>query len=414
MPIIKVSRDKCVGCGLCLRVCPFEAIIMVEGYPEFNENCRFCGACVSSCPVQAITIEREEAARAVDLSQYRGVMVFAEQRDGRVAPVVYELIGKGRELAGKIGQPLYAVLLGHNIRGEAENLLRYGLDKVYVYDHSSLSRFRDDPYTQLIAGLVEEVKPSIILIGATSIGRSLAPKLASRLKTGLTADCTGLDVDEKGNLIQTRPAFGGNIMATIITPNHRPQMATVRYKVMAEAEPVENPLGAIEERKVNPGELVDRTEIISFQREEGEVSLTEADIIVSGGRGLGGPEGFKLLEELAKLLGGAVGASRSAVDEGWISYSHQIGLSGRTVRPKLYIACGISGSVQHLAGMQTSEVIVAVNKDPNAPIFKVATYGIVGDLYEVIPELIKRIRERKGSINPEAGRDPVEASTGWR
>jgi electron transfer flavoprotein alpha subunit len=230
----------------------------------------------------------------------------------------------------------------------------------------------------------------------------------------LTADCTGLDVDEKGNLIQTRPAFGGNIMATIITPNHRPQMATVRYKVMAEAEPVENPLGTIEERKVNPGELVDRTEIISFQREEGEVSLTEADIIVSGGRGLGGPEGFKLLEELAKLLGGAVGASRSAVDEGWISYSHQIGLSGRTVRPKLYIACGISGSVQHLAGMQTSEVIVAVNKDPNAPIFKVATYGIVGDLYEVIPELIKRIRERKGSINPEAGRDPVEASTGRR
>ncbi|MEM3676858.1 MAG: electron transfer flavoprotein subunit alpha [Candidatus Bathyarchaeia archaeon] len=395
MPFIAVSRDKCVKCGLCLRACPFEAVTMVEGYPEFNENCRFCGACVSACPVQAITMTVEEAAKAVDLSKYRGVMVFAEQREGRVAPVVYELIGKGRELAGKLGEPLYAVLLGSNIRGEAENLLRYGLDKVYVYDHSSLGRFRDDPYTQLIAELVEEVKPSIILIGATSIGRSLAPRLASRLKTGLTADCTGLDVDEKGNLIQTRPAFGGNIMATIITPNHRPQMATVRYKVMAEAEPVENPKGEIEERTVNPEGLIDRTEVISFQREEGEVSITEADVIVSGGRGLGGPEGFKLLEELARLLGGAVGASRSAVDEGWISYSHQIGLSGRTVRPKLYIACGISGSVQHLAGMQTSEVIVAINKDPNAPIFKISTYGIVGDLYEVVPELIRRIKENR-------------------
>lgn len=393
MPTISVSKDKCIKCGLCERVCPFKAIAMVEGYPEFNGNCRFCGACVSACPVQAITIRREEPVKEIDLSQYRGVMVFAEQREGRVAPVVYELIGKGRELAGKLGEPLYAVLLGYNVREEAENLLRYGLDKVFLYDHSSLERFRDDPYTQLIAELVEEVKPSIILIGATSIGRSLGPKLASRLKTGLTADCTSLDVDEKGNLIQTRPAFGGNIMATILTPNHRPQMATVRYKVMTKAESVENPRGEIEEREVNPEELVDRTIVLSFQREEGEVSIAEADVIVSGGRGLGGPEGFKLLEELAQLLGGAVGASRSAVDEGWISYSHQVGLSGRTVRPKLYIACGISGAVQHLAGMQTSEVIVAINKDPNAPIFKVATYGIIGDLYEVIPELIKKIKE---------------------
>lgn len=396
MPTISVSKDKCIKCGLCQRVCPFEAITMVEGYPEFNENCRFCGVCVSACPVQAITIEREELVKRRDLSQYKGVMVFAEQREGRVAPVVYELIGKGRELAGKLGEPLYAVLLGYNVRGEAENLLKYGLDKVFLYDDSRLERFKDDPYTQLIAELVGEVKPNIILIGATSIGRSLGPKLASRLKTGLTADCTGLDVDDKGNLIQTRPAFGGNIMATIITPNHRPQMATVRYKVMAKAEPVENPKEEIEERKVNPEGLVNRTEVLGFHREEGEVSITEADIIVSGGRGLGGPEGFKLLEELAQLLGGAVGASRSAVDEGWISYSHQVGLSGRTVRPKLYIACGISGAVQHLAGMQTSEVIVAINKDPNAPIFKVATYGIVGDLYEVIPELIRRIKEVRG------------------
>lgn len=399
MPEIAVEKEKCVKCGLCAEVCPFGCVVLVDGYPEFKD-CRFCGICVSRCPVSAISIERREL-REEDLSQYKGVMVFAEQRDGKLAPVVYELVGKGLELAEKLGEPLQAVLLGDDVDECAQELLNYGVSKVYVYSHPILRSFRDDPYSQVIVDLVREVKPSILLIGATSTGRSLAPRISTMLRTGLTADCTGLEVDEKGNLLQTRPAFGGNIMATILCPKNRPQMATVRYKVMKRAAPKPNPQGEVEKRTVDARSLLDRTQIVEFRRQEAEVSIVDADVIVSGGRGLGGPEGFKLLGELASLLGGAVGASRSAVDEGWIDYSHQIGLSGRTVRPKLYIACGISGSVQHLAGMQTSDVIVAINKDPNAPIFKVATYGVVGDLYEVVPELIKVIKER-GSVGLKA------------
>jgi len=395
MPEINVEKEKCVKCGLCADVCPFGCVMLVDGYPEFKD-CRFCGICVSRCPVSAISIEKREL-KEVDLSQYNGVMVFAEQRGGKLAPVVYELVGKGLELAEKLGEPLQAVLLGDDVDECAQELLKYGVMKIYVYSHPVLRDFRDDPYSQIIANLVREVKPSILLIGATSTGRSLAPRVSTMLRTGLTADCTGLEVDEKGNLLQTRPAFGGNIMATILCPRNRPQMATVRYKVMKRAEPKPNPQGEVENRTVDTRSLLDRTQVLEFRRQEAEVSIVDADVVVSGGRGLGGPEGFKLLGELASLLGGAVGASRSAVDEGWIDYSHQVGLSGRTVRPKLYIACGISGSVQHLAGMQTSDVIVAINKDPNAPIFNVATYGIVGDLYEVVPELIKVIKEGKAS-----------------
>jgi electron transfer flavoprotein alpha subunit len=272
-------------------------------------------------------------------------------------------------------------------------LLNYGADRVYLYDNPLLAAFRDDPYTDVISSLVRRVKPSIMLFGATNLGRSLAPRVAVRLGTGLTADCTGLDIDEDGNLIQTRPAFGGNVMATILCEAHRPQMATVRYKVMKPAEREENERGEVVQEEFDWGSLTDRVEILGSATEGGETSITEADIIVSGGMGLGNAEGFKLLAELAELLGGAVGASRSAVDEGWIPYRHQVGLSGRTVRPKLYVACGISGSVQHLAGMATSDVIVAINKDPSAPIFRVADYGIVGDLYEVVPMIIEELRK---------------------
>jgi electron transfer flavoprotein alpha subunit len=243
-----------------------------------------------------------------------------------------------------------------------------------------------------LSALVKEVKPSIFLIGATSIGRSLAPRLAIRLQTGLTADCTGLDIDSDGNLLQTRPAFGGNVMATILCTNHRPQMATVRYKVMKRAEKQPERLGEIVLKNMTNA-AIDRTRILSVSTESEDVNLTEAQIIVSGGKGLGNPEGFKLIQELADALGGAVGASRLVVDEGWIPFKHQVGLSGKTVRPVLYIACGISGAVQHLAGMQTSDVIVAINKDPSAPIFKIADYGIVGDLYEIIPEIIRVVKD---------------------
>jgi electron transfer flavoprotein alpha subunit len=390
MSEIRVLREKCTGCGLCITSCPFQCISLVEDKAVISEECRLCGICVDVCPEKAIEVE--EAERTGDVSEYSGVLVFGEQRRGVISPVVYELVGKGRELADKLGERLECVVLGENMKTQAEDLAEYGVDRIYLFDSPLLADFRDDPYTQLLTALVKEVQPSIFLIGATSIGRSLAPRLAIRLQTGLTADCTGLDIDAERNLLQTRPAFGGNVMATILCTNHRPQMATVRYKVMTRAEKQPGQMGEIVLKNVGDA-VVDRTRILSVSTESEDVSLTEAQIIVSGGKGLGSPEGFSLIQELADALGGVVGASRLVVDEGWIPFRHQVGLSGKTVRPRLYIACGISGAVQHLAGMQTSDVIVAINKDPLAPIFKIADYGIVGDLYEVIPEIIRAVKE---------------------
>ncbi len=387
---VKVTED-CTGCGICLDVCPFGAIDMVEGKAQINEACRACGLCVDECPVGAIIIQD---ADAVDLTSYSGVMIYAEQRNGELHPVSYELLGKAHELAVQISQPVYVVVIGDGVVEGAEELVKRGADKVYVYSHSDLREFRDDPYSDLLAECCNEVKPSIFLIGATSIGRSLGPRVAAKIETGLTADCTGLDIDpDTGLLRQTRPAYGGNIMATIITPKSRPQMATVRYKMFPEAEKVESPEGEIIEKSFDIEGLTDRIRVLEFQEAEEQVSITEADIIVSGGMGLGDPEGFKLIQELAETLGAAVGASRPTVDEGWIDYRHQVGLSGRTVRPQVYLACGISGAVQHQAGMKTSDIIIAINKDPDASILKISNLGVVGDLYEVIPLLIEKIKE---------------------
>lgn len=391
MAEIRVLREKCTGCGLCVTSCPFQCISIVEDKAVISVDCRLCEICVDVCPVKAIEVEKAE--RTIDLSEYSGVLVFGEQRRGVISPVVYELVGKGRELADKLDERLECVILGDNMKAQAEDLAEYYVNKVYVFDSTLLADFRDDPYTQFLTSLVKEIKPSIFLIGATSIGRSLAPRLATRLQTGLTADCTGLDIDSEGNLLQTRPAFGGNVMATILCTDHRPQMATVRYKVMKRAEKQPEYRGEVVFKKTEDV-VVDRTRILSVSTESEDVSLAEAQIIVSGGKGLGNPKGFRLIEELANALGGAVGASRLVVDDGWVPFKHQVGLSGKTVRPKLYIACGISGAVQHLAGMQTSDVIVAINKDPSAPIFKVADYGIVGDLYEIIPEIIRFVKEK--------------------
>jgi electron transfer flavoprotein alpha subunit/NAD-dependent dihydropyrimidine dehydrogenase PreA subunit len=386
---IKVKVEQCTGCGLCVDACPFHCITLIDGTAVISEACRLCGLCVDVCPTKAITIEVE--VKEVDLSAYQGVLVFGEQRSGVIAPVVYELIGKGRELADKLGESLECVVLGEDLAVQADDLSAYGVDRVYLFDSPLVADFRDDPYSQLLTTLIQEAKPSIVLIGATSIGRSLAPRIATKLQTGLTADCTGLDIDSDGHLLQTRPAFGGNVMATILCSTTRPQMATVRYKVMQRAEKTSDHRGEFVRKEVGDY-VVDRTRITAVSTEAEEVSITEAQIIVSGGKGLGSPEGFKLIQELAEALSGAVGASRLVVDEGWIPFKHQVGLSGKTVRPKLYIACGISGAVQHLAGMQTSDVIVAINKDPLAPIFKIADYGIVGDLYEVIPEIITLLK----------------------
>ncbi len=311
--------------------------------------------------------------------------IFVEQRNGKPAGVAYELLGEGEKLASDLGEELCAVLLGYDVEHVAEEMMKYGASKVYLVDDPALDNFQDEPY-------VMEYRPSVFLFGATTVGRSLAPRIAVKLKTGLTADCTGLAIDKETKLLlQTRPAFGGNIMATIVCPEKRPQMATVRPKVMKTSTRDEARTGKIV--KLSREIMPPRARLLETHQTSGQQSnIQEADIVVSGGRGLGKPENFALLEELAQLLGGALGASRAAVDAGWIPYAHQVGQTGKTVRPKLYVACGISGAVQHLAGMSSSNVIVAINKDPNAPIFSIATYGIIGDALEIIPALITELK----------------------
>jgi len=332
---------------------------------------------------------------AVDKSKYRGVWVFAEQKEGKIANVVFELLGQGRRLADKLAEPLCAMLLGKQVAKAARDLICYGADKVYLAESGQLDVFIDDTFTEVITGLIKEHKPNIVLFGATAFGRSLAPRVASRLETGLTADCTGLEIDMKSkDLLQTRPAFGGDLMATIICPNHRPQMASVRPKVFKPVQRDELRMGRIIKYDYKYHTLTQRAQLLAVVKESVRtVNIAEAEIIVAGGLGLGNSENFKIIRKLAQALGGAVGASRGAVDAGWFTYAHQVGQTGKTVCPKLYIACGISGAIQHLVGMQSSEIIVAINKDTKAPIFDVADYCIVGDVLEVVPALTKEIEK---------------------
>ncbi len=395
---VQVIPDKCTGCETCVSTCPFGAIEMRDGKAFITDACTVCGACVEACEFKAIEKTGEEGtAAAKDLSAYKGVWVFAEQHKGGISSVALELLGEGRKLADKRKAKLSAVFIGHGVKDKTKELIAHGADIVYVADDPALKDFNDDSYSAVLTTLAALHKPEIILAGATAIGRSFFPKVAAKLYTGLTADCTVLDIDpETGNLHQTRPAFGGNIMATIVTPHHRPQMATVRHKVMKKAGRDASRKGDVVEVKFTAAGDV-RTRVIKTVEEVCEtVNISEADIIVAGGRGMGSVKNFHLLEELAKTIGGAVGATRGAVDEGWIPYSHQVGQTGKTVCPKLYIAAGISGAIQHLAGMQSSDVIIAINKDPNAPIFSVATYGIVGDAMEVLPLMIKKFKEMRG------------------
>ncbi|MCX8027764.1 MAG: electron transfer flavoprotein subunit alpha [Thermodesulfovibrionales bacterium] len=392
---IVIDATRCIGCGICLESCPYNAIELQDEKAVINDNCQLCKACLEVCPEGAIISESDttDAKEDTDLQSYKGIWVFAEQRDGFVASVSYELLGEGRKLAKQLNTELSAVLFGSS-ESEAMELIRWGADKVYWCDDPIFKTFNDEPYKEQLVNLVRQYKPEIILCGATPIGRSFIPRVAARLRTGLTADCTALEIDkETGNLIQIRPAFGGNIMASILCPNHRPQMATVRPRVMKRGVYDANRSGEI--IKIIPTGLSSRTKVLESQKEPShcKVNLQEAEIIVSGGRGLGNAKGFEIIEELASLLGGSVGASRAAVDEGWIKYSHQVGQTGKTVCPKIYIACGISGAVQHLVGMSSSDIIIAINKNPDAPIFNVANYGIVGDLYEILPILIRKIKE---------------------
>ncbi|OQY38863.1 MAG: electron transfer flavoprotein subunit alpha [Candidatus Cloacimonetes bacterium 4572_65] len=392
--MIEVINNKCVGCGKCLSSCAFGAIVITDKVAEIDtDKCTLCTACVSDCPFDAIFIRKTVQTR-VNKDEYTNVWVFAEQQDGEIAPVVFELLGKSKELADERKSKVVAVLFGKDITGLADKLIHYGAQEVLVIDDPLLENFTDDLYAKALQQLVAKYKPEIILTGATNTGRSFLPRVATAMNTGLTADCTGLAIDaQTNNLIQTRPAFGGNIMARIETPNHRPQMATVRYKVMTPLEEDSSRTGVVTVEKLELPDFVRVTKFLEKVKENsGLANITDANVIVAGGRGLKSGDNFKLIEELAELLGGAVGASRASVDNEWISYPHQVGQTGKTVKPIIYIAVGISGAIQHLAGMSSSDYIIAINRDSDAPIFKVADLGIVGDLFEIVPLLIKQLK----------------------
>ncbi|MGH4126262.1 MAG: electron transfer flavoprotein subunit alpha/FixB family protein [Clostridium sp.] len=333
----------------------------------------------------------------MNIADYKGVWVFAEQRDGELQKISFELLGKGREIADKLGEKLTAVLLGNKTDDMVKELVAYGADKVIVADHPLLGHFTTDAYAKVICDLANDRKPEIIFIGASYLGRDLGPRVSARLSTGLTADCTSLDIDaENNNLLMTRPAFGGNLMATIVCGDHRPQMATIRPGVFEKLSRDANRSCAIEKVKVNLTESDIRTKSLEVVKAaEVLADIADANIIVSGGRGVGSKENFEILESLATTLGGVIGGSRAAVENNWVDKAVQVGQTGKTVRPNVYIACGISGAIQHLAGMQDSDYIIAINKDATAPIMKVADVAIAGDYSKVVPEMIAQINALK-------------------
>ena len=393
-----VDCEKCIGCGVCEEDCAFGAITVEEGCAVVNENCTLCGSCVDTCEPEALRIEGADRIVRADLDEWSGVWVFAEFRHGNIAPVAYELLGIGRQLADQRDVPLSAVIFGAGVEEQVGSLIASGADKVYFADGPELEQFREDVYGHVLEELIREFKPEVVLAGATAIGRSFIPQVANVLNTGLTADCTQLSIRrEDGMLLQTRPAFGGNIMATIECPHSRPQMATVRPKVMKPAQPDPDRQGEMIRYVPSEQSLTSKVEVLESVRSElDNVNIQEMEILISGGRGLDSEKGFELIRELADELGGAVAASRAAVDAGWISYPHQVGQTGKTVCPKLYIACGISGAIQHAVGMQSAKTIVAINKDENAPICDIATYSLIGDLFDIVPLLTSKIRESRG------------------
>lgn len=391
-----IDNEKCVGCGVCIKACPFDALVMEDNKAVVQSNCTLCGICVDTCKFGAIVLERD-VKETPAFDDTRGVWVFVQCDESGIHHVALELIGEGRKLADELGTDLSCMVLGSEVRSITEELSHFPIEKIFVIEHPVLERYRTMPYVTAAAALIREYKPEVFLIGATSTGRDFAGGLATELKTGLTADCTDLGVEAATrSLLQTRPAFGGNIMATIKSSNHRPQMATVRPKVFAMPPRSEAKDIDVTTMDWTFDENGQPTKVLEWLPSKEGINIADADVIVSGGRGIGGPENFTILQELADLLGGAVGASRAAVDADWIDYAHQVGQTGRTVRPKIYIACGISGAVQHLAGMKTSDMIVAINRDPDAPIFSVATYGYVGDAIEIVKMMIRELKRRQG------------------
>ncbi|ABB32483.1 electron transfer flavoprotein, alpha subunit [Geobacter metallireducens GS-15] len=389
-----VNSAKCIGCQKCVKICPATAL---EMYFTPEERKILDELAAQGDPVEE-EIDPEAAALAEKLAAYRGVWVFIEQTEGEPVRVSWELLGVGKELAAKLGVELCAMVIGENVEHLCREAFAYGARKAYLVDAPVFKHYRTESYVEACCHLIAKYKPEVILMGATGMGRDLAGAVATRVSTGLTADCTGLDIDGKRNLMQTRPAFGGNIMATIMCDKFRPQMATVRPNVMPMPEHTGSTAGEIvrEEFSVPEANIFTKViEIIRDAKSKSHVDIAGADFIVSGGRGVMAPENFAMLQELADELCGVVGASRSAVDAGWMPQERQVGQTGKTVRPKIYIACGISGAIQHLVGMQDSDVVIAINRDRNAPIFEVATYGIVGDLFQIVPMLTEQIRDLK-------------------
>lgn len=399
MARIEIREEVCTGCGICVPACPFAAIeINEKNVAVVLDGCTLCGACEEACPFKAILIRRDREA-LVDLSSYNGVLVVAEQRNGIVDHSTLELLGAARNLTEIDNSPVSVLLITGDSGEWPDKLIKHGADIVLVASDPALSHYLTEPYSAILNTVINEKKPAVVLAAATTTGRDIMPRVAKSINTGLTADCTELAIDgDTGLLLQTRPAFGGNIMATILCERTRPQMSTVRPRVMKALESDSSRKGKVEILEIKPEFLVSRTRLLEFHPlDEGEVDITESEIIVSGGRGIKSTENFRMLEELADLLDGTVGASRAAVDSGWIPYPHQVGQTGKTVQPKIYIACGISGAVQHMVGMQSSDTIYAINKDPEAPIHQISSASFIADLFELIPELVKEIKRRRGA-----------------
>lgn len=394
MAQIAFLERKCTGCGLCVENCPFGAIDIKDGHPELNAACKVCGICVKNCPEKAI-LKLETKVESVDKSQWNDILVFSEVSGGRLHPVSLELIGKARELAAPLGFKVKTVLVGDGVSAFAEELRHYGVSEIAVYDDPALGYFRADAYASCVEDYIKHAKPSVVLVGATSLGRSLAPRLSTRFHTGLTADCTKLELRENTDLVQIRPAFGGNIMAQIITANTRPQFATVRYKVMDQPARQETAEGAVIMRRIPKAVGESKVTHVKTVPVPAGKSISDAEILVVGGRGLQKESDLDMVKELAALLGGDWAVSRPLVEKGWAPNARQIGLSGRTVRPKLIITCGVSGVIQFAACMNQSEHIVAINTDPEAPIFNVAHIAMVGDLYQIVPRMIQKLKEER-------------------
>lgn len=390
---IVIDEKKCVLCGLCVRQCPFQAMQINNGKVEINAACKMCRMCLKNCPKQAIFEEQEEKKEILDKSEWKDILVYVEHTDGKIHPVTIELIGKAFDLARVINQKVRCLMIGSEIEEKADSLLDYGVSSIEVYDEPELRYFRSDNYTEVFEDCIHRLKPAVVLVGATVSGRSLAPRVAARFKTGLTADCTVLEMRENTDLVQIRPAFGGNIMAQILNADHRPQFATVRYKVMDPAKKQER-IGHIHRCTVDAQKLKSKINILEIVQKAQQQSISDADVLIAVGRGVKDEKAIQLLEKLACVLHGEIACSRPLVESGRFHVNRQIGLSGRTVKPKLIMTFGISGAIQFTAGMKGSEKIIAVNTDANAPIFDLAHVAVIADAAEFAQKLMEEMEDQ--------------------